>query len=363
MTETTVKKELSPVESRVIAVQAALSSNWPDYYEQLTQLPQAFELAACLKLLDVADQLMNQSNVEGLNQFINSNLIERYLIGGVEDSQTAKHYPFNTQLLGNMQGFASFKKVLKSAPEGLAKLLKIIPTYGRIDGWHFTQFIDAYQALFAANGFKQTHLFPATRLLTMKRPDQFVAINADSVELVCQTFAIKPLKKQDFQRYWDEVIVALQKTSWFNMEQPEEDQQTPIFRARMALFERFICQPNENYSNSAPEDTIVENKPSSESICSGTDTNTNNVSSNKISHEAEAAKTPVKKKVTQPKKMTIDKKKSAKVNKNAATKLMSQYYFANKEKFAKANMNASRDKIIAKLIDGESVEEAFKLAL
>jgi len=61
--------------------------------------------------------------------------------------------------------------------------------------------------------------------------------------------------------------------------------------------------------------------------------------------------------------MTIVQRKSEKVNKNAATKLMSQYYFANKAQFAKVDMSAKRDLIIEKLCNGESVEEAFESLL
>lgn len=353
MTDTNLANASLQDDSKIALLQEVVDLNWQDYYQRLTLLPAPYELSASLKLLNVVDQLMNQTDSEGLNNFSSSSLVERFLIGGVEDSQTAKQYGFNTQLLGSMQGFGSFKKVLKNDPEGLAKLLKIIPASGGIDGWHFTQFVEAYQALFATNGFKQTHLFPATRLLAMKRPDQFVTISLDTLDFICQAFAIKTLKKQDFQRYWDEIILTLHKSPWFNEEQPEDMQQAPIFRSRMALFERFICQPDEDYMVSVPVvESTIELSPND-----SVESDNSNV---KVStYVSEPATKPVKKKISQPKKMTIDKKKSAKVNKNAATKLMSQYYFANKEKFAKMNMSANRDKIIAKLIDGESVEKAF----
>jgi hypothetical protein len=65
----------------------------------------------------------------------------------------------------------------------------------------------------------------------------------------------------------------------------------------------------------------------------------------------------------QPKKLTIAKRKSAKVNRNAATKLMSQFYFANKDRFPADKLKEKRETIIDKLVDGESVEDAFALAM
>ncbi|PCI64878.1 MAG: hypothetical protein COB38_12215 [Gammaproteobacteria bacterium] len=58
--------------------------------------------------------------------------------------------------------------------------------------------------------------------------------------------------------------------------------------------------------------------------------------------------------------MTIAKLQTAKGNKNAATKLMSEYYFANREKFAKINIKKHREVIIERLIVGESVEDIFE---
>ena len=210
------------------------------------------------------------------------------------------------------------------------------------------QFVDSYRQLFAENGFKQAQLFPATRLLTMKRPDQFVAISPETAPLFCQAFSIKALKNQDFQRYWDEIVLPLQKTAWYKTDQPMDVSQLALYRARVALIERFICTPQKTNKlaelNTAPSDEI--------SSASGVA-----LANSFIPREPKPA---TKKVMSQPKQMTINKLKSAKGNKNAATKLMSQYYFANKDKFCKVDIGASRDKIIEQLIQGQSVEDAFE---
>ena len=61
--------------------------------------------------------------------------------------------------------------------------------------------------------------------------------------------------------------------------------------------------------------------------------------------------------------MTITQRKTAKVNQNAATKLMSQYYFANKGTFAKVDIKKHRESIVKQLIDGDSVEKIFDALL
>jgi|GEM_PF-2469024 len=354
-------QEINQQQLKLDKFNQAFNANWSDYYQLLNELPPEYELSACLKLLNTADGLLNQEQ-----DFSTSAVVERYLVGGISDTQTRKRYPFETNLLGDMQSHASFKKILKNDPTGLAKLLKIIPKTGPIDGWHFSQFVDSYRALFLENGVKQAPLFAATRLLSMKRPDQFVVISQETNALFCQAFSIKTLKNQDFQRYWDQVILPIQQTAWYKTDLPMDVSQLAFFRARVILIERLICTPATNFVETGTNENQNSNQiaqPNSEQASSAEPQSSSSSSSTeeRVVSSVTTMETSkaVKKPVSQPKKMTIAKLKSAKGNKNAATKLMSQYYFANKAEFAKVDMAASREIIIQKLIDGGSVEEAF----
>ncbi len=337
------------LDSKVKNMQQALDASWNSYYSLLHSQAHELELPACLKLLNVADELLNQNN-----DLANSSEQQRFLIGGINDLNTQKQFNFNIQLLGDMQNFASFKKLLKNNPIDLNKLMKIIPSTGTIDGWHFMQFIDSYQQLFLANGFKQAPLFPATKLLCMKRPDQFVALSDETSEIFYQAFSIKPIKKLQFQRYWDEVITPIQQTEWFKTDQPMDTAQLPFHRVRVALLERFAVSPKLTLANETSVSTLPK-EASEEQVEKTILTNDNNIKSD--------MSTPVTKpeslNTKQPKKLTIAKRKSAKVNQTAATKLMSQYYFANREKFSKVDVKKYREDIIQQLVDGESVEEIF----
>jgi len=323
-----------------------LNASWEEFYQVLQSLPPGFQLPDCLKLLNSADEILNQGRT-----LVETDPVERFLVGGVKDSQVEKQYPFNHGLLGDMQSFASFKTTLKKDPQGLAKLLRVIPSTGPIDGWHFMQFVDTYQQWFADNGFKQTHLFPATRLLAMKRPDQFVTLSEPTLKLICHAFSVKPLKKQDFQRYWDDIIVPIQQTAWFKAHTPMDAAQVPFHRVRVALLERFVATPIE--MSLPDEPPVIVDSPDRQP---GSTVNSSPNESLLIQPERQPK---VQKVVKQPKKMTIKPRVSVKANKTAATKLMSQYYFANKAKFAKVNMAKYRDQIVDRIVDGESVEVVF----
>jgi len=219
-----------------------LNASWDDYYRLINDLPASYKIAPSLKLLNLADGLMNQLN-SGL---LESTLLERHLIGGISDTKTLKAFNLDTELLGGMSSFPSFKKVLKNDPDGVQKLLKIIPANGKIDGWHYMQFSDGYKELLANNGIKQAPLYPATRLLSMKRPDQFVCVTPDTDASFYQAFDCKPLKKQELQRYWDDIILTIQKTEWFKQDLPMDVSQLAIYRSRVCLLERILNQPDLN---------------------------------------------------------------------------------------------------------------------
>jgi len=333
------------------SISQCLDFSWAQYNLQLQSLPKRYQLSASLKLLAEADRLLNQQA-----DLLNSSVTERMLLAGYADLSTQKDYNFDIQNLGGVSGFASFKKLIKSDRTGLNKLMKIIPNTGVVDGWHYLQFIDTYQQWFTDNGYKQAYLLPVTRLLAMKRPDQFIPLNDETCPIICNAFTIKPLKKQDFKRYWDQIISRIHQTEWFKIFQPMDPSQLPFHRGRVAFFERMAIVPVEIIDNAdfttSNESDIQNNEPQVEPTDIKSDNKTNSFIREDISKQPKI-------KTQQPKKMTIAKLQTVKGNKNSATKLMSQYYFANRDRFAKINIKKHRDTIIERLIQGESVEDIF----
>ena len=336
-------------------VDKCLNASWDEYFDQLLSLSAGYQVPNCLKLLENVDLLVNQQD-----NLLDTSISDRLLIAGIEDKLTNKNYNFDIRILGGIDGFSSFKKLIKSDPKGLNKLLKIIPKTGIVDGWHYLQFVDTYQQWFVDNGYKQAYLFPLTRLLTMKRPDQFIPLTAQTSPIICHSLSIKALKKQDFKRYWDDVISRIQQTRWFKMHQPMDEAQIPFHRVRMALFERMAVVPIDIKENDVlnQEYATIKTVQSETKATTATTTKTNASQANNPFIRGKVSLT-TKAVTKQPKKLTIAKLQTAKGNKNAATKLMSQYYFANKEKYVKVDVKKHRESIIERVISGESVEEVF----
>ncbi len=332
-------------------LQASLSASWENYYQTLSQLSKGYQLPNCLKLLNAADEILNQGK-----DLTTTTVQERNLIAGVSDNQLTKSLQFDHQLLGDMTSYASFKKVIKADAEGFAKVMKVIPSNGAIDGWHFMQFIDTYQQWFAANGFKQSPLYPATRLLSLKRPDQFVCLNEHSQSKLCDALDIKPLKKQEFQRYWDNIITPIQKAKWFDSFLPMEAAEQPLHRVRFAMLERLLATPLNELELAQIATPAIAHQPQEANKTNAEPVKANLTQSSLIQPVKDTNRKSVHK---QPKKLVMEQRQTVKGNLNAATKLMSQYYFANKAKYSSVNLSQFRQEIIERLIQGESVEAVF----
>jgi len=361
VSETINSNNVTTALTTVTLIKQCFNADWNKYNQYLQDLSNGYQLPNCLKLLQEADRLLNQQT-----DLLESSVAERMLLAGMVDASTNKQYSFDIQVLGGLTGFASFKKVVKNDPQGLNRLMKIIPKTGTVDGWHYLQFVDAFQQWFRDNGHKQTYLYPATRLLTMKRPDQFIPLNEETNPIICDALEIKALKKQDFKRYWDEVIIRIHTTDWFNTFQPMDESQLPFHRVRVALLERVMITPLEIHVHEklTSSDQNADLDSDVAELVSNTQTDTASVTKTNRNHKTnpfvrDETSTEPKVKAQQPKKMTIAKLQTAKGNKNAATKLMSQYYFANREKFVKINIKKHREVIIERLIEGESVEDIF----
>ena len=159
MSSTTQETINSNKVNAVSLIDQCLNANWNEYNRFLQDLSSGYQLPNCLKLLQEADRLLNQQT-----DLLETSATERMLLAGMTDTSTNKQYPFDIQILGGLSGFVSFKKIVKSDPQGLNRIMKIIPKTGTVDGWHYLQFVDAFQQWFTDNGHKQAYLYPATRL-------------------------------------------------------------------------------------------------------------------------------------------------------------------------------------------------------
>ncbi len=140
---------------------------------------------------------------------------ERKIICGI-----AKEDYIQWNVFGSMLGLGHFKgKVIKNFKE-ISDALDVIPIKGKITEVHYDKFVEKYSNAFKRNEKKGLGLAAATRLLAMKRPDNFVCLNGGNKHKISRMFEIKNIAAKDFEGYWDSLIKVIRATEWWKKERP-----------------------------------------------------------------------------------------------------------------------------------------------
>lgn len=144
-------------------------------------------------------------------------------------------------LFGSMIGAGVFKSLVNRTPEGLSKALDAIPATGEVEQDHYDEFVrligDAYRG-----GGRGAGIAPPTRLLAMKRPDYFLAINGENRKAFSEDFGV-PASRITLRTYWDEVVERVRLCKWWQTTiVPTND--LPIWNGRAALLDALYYRPD-----------------------------------------------------------------------------------------------------------------------
>lgn len=135
-------------------------------------------------------------------------------------------YSFDVEWFTSTKGAKTFHLLLEQSPEKFDDALKNIPLLGEVTLENYQNFINAYCAIFndyseKENASHKAPLTVATRLLSLRRPDQFIALSNNKIDVICKGLSIPKLKNTDFLSYWHDVIGTLRTFSWWNQSEPE----------------------------------------------------------------------------------------------------------------------------------------------
>ena len=100
-----------------------------------------------------------------------------------------------------------------------------------------------YNRIFQQAGYKNP-IGVATRLLTMKRPDLFFCFNGANKEKICAELGLP--KNLNAERYWDEILLRIYDTAWFNSSRPQDTIEQKAWDGRVALIDCIYYEPKKN---------------------------------------------------------------------------------------------------------------------
>ncbi len=189
---------------------------WPIFSGYLLQNATLQSLNERLALLDYLQTIKEQSLAGMIDE-------DRLAFAGKHSPQhDIAVYKFDVEWFASTKVAKVFHQLLKLHPEKFDHALSFIPSSGEVNFQDYQQFVAAYLDVFKQHSQgDKAPLAPATRLLAMHRPDQFIALTNNKIDVLCQGFNIVKFNNRDFDSYWHDLIGTLRTCSWWHQSEPE----------------------------------------------------------------------------------------------------------------------------------------------
>jgi len=166
--------------------------------------------------------------------FNDMELDDRLGIAGLR-SQAFPHWGW----FGSMIGAGKFYKRMNEGHPAFSVALDQIPLQGLVTKAHFDRFIAEYLKAFPDG---RDGLATATRLLAMKRPDTFVCVDSANRKLLSEDMGIKSPATLGYQRYWEEVILRLMDSPWWQSHEPDKPKDRAVWQGRAAMLDAIFYE-------------------------------------------------------------------------------------------------------------------------
>jgi len=212
---------------------------WSIFIGFVEQQEQVHALEERLRLLDYVNKLTDVSLQEMTE-------LDRLVFAG---KHTNKHihsvYDFDVEWFASTKGAKVFHTLLTEQPGDFDHALNFIPLTGDVTPTQYQQFVHAYKNIFISytkdkEKGEKAPLAPATRLLAMKRPDQFIALTNAKIDVFCQGLGIVKFNGFDFDGYWQDLIGTLRTFAWWHESEPSDDKELKIWQSRAILVDLFL---------------------------------------------------------------------------------------------------------------------------
>lgn len=126
----------------------------------------------------------------------------------------------------------------KYAPQ-IADALLEIPKSAKVERRHYDAFMETFVRIpNVTNGW----LGLGTRLLAMRRPDQFVCLDGPNIQGVSAAFGA-PYSRVKLDNYWDFIIEQIRLAPWYLADEPIDDEERGIWLGRVAFLDAIYYNP------------------------------------------------------------------------------------------------------------------------
>ena len=166
---------------------------------------------------------------------------ERRAIAGIYGKVEEKLDNLDWAWFGSMFGQGDFKHIVKESPARLSKALDRITLDGDVTEEQFRAFANDFDAAFKGKAHKGG-VATASRLLAMKRPDLFTAVNKANRRGICDAFGVAH-STLNIENYWERIVVPTQLSPWWQHPRPRSSKNAQIWDNRAALLDCIYYDP------------------------------------------------------------------------------------------------------------------------
>lgn len=166
---------------------------------------------------------------------------ERRAIAGVYGRREETLGGHDWAWFGTMFGHGDFKHLVHEDFRRISKALDHIPLVGDVGEEMYRRYARGFLAAFEGASH-QGGLATASRLLAMKRPDWFIAMNRANQASVCKAFGV-PHTTTNIVSYWDRIIRPMHLTPWWRSPRPNDPFKGRIWDCRAALLDSHYYEP------------------------------------------------------------------------------------------------------------------------
>jgi len=134
---------------------------------------------------------------------------------------------------GSMKGAGYFHQAVNDNSPHLSRALDAIPLRGYVTRSQYDAYLEEFKKAFP----KGRHgVGVASRLLALKRPDQFVCFDSKNCKELCADFGIRQTG-MDYDRYWEEIVERIADSPWWNAPRPQDATDAAIWDGRAAMLD------------------------------------------------------------------------------------------------------------------------------
>lgn len=134
------------------------------------------------------------------------------------------------------------KNLVNNAPAGLSAALDNIPLVGEITQAQYDAFVVEFRTAFQGKAH-QGGCAVASRLLAVKRPDVFVAVNSQNRRGLCEALVVAH-STLDLDNFWERIVEPVRMSPWWLASRPKGGVEARLWDCRAAMLDSLYYEGN-----------------------------------------------------------------------------------------------------------------------